>query len=78
MKPLLPYVVLIAIGALLSFVGWNSTARFILWKINLPNLISRTRRPTEADDLSLTIVPLILGVFFLGAGIVLLVVHLLK
>jgi hypothetical protein len=78
MKTLLPPLGMIVVGVLLTIVAYSPTARFVVWKINLPNLFSRTRTPPEADDLYLTVVPLILGLFLAGSGVVLFVVYLLK
>ena len=77
MKALLPSLTMIGVGVLLSIVAYNPTARFIIRKIQGPNWFSKARPLSEADDLSLMVVPLIIGLFLLGAGLVLFVLALL-
>ena len=78
MKPLLAFFAMIGAGAFLTFVGSNRAARLFTWKVNLVHLLSRNKRPSLADDLSLTVVPLMMGFFLLGTGLVLLVVYLVR
>jgi len=76
MKTLWPSLGMIAVGAVLTLLAYSPTARFVISKINIPNIFLRPKPLSEADDLSLMVVPLILGLFLLGAGVVLFVVFL--
>jgi hypothetical protein len=78
MKTLLPSLGMIVFGVLLALFAYSPTARFVISKIDVPNIFLKPKPLSEADDLSLMIVPLILGLFLLGAGVVLFVVFLFR
>jgi hypothetical protein len=69
---------MIAVGVLLTLLAYSPTARFVISKINIPNIFLKPKPLSEADDLTLMVVPLILGLFLLGAGVVLFVVFLFE
>jgi hypothetical protein len=77
MKSLIPPLIMIGVGVLLTIMAYSPTAQFLIRKIQGPNWFLKSRSFSEADDLSLMVVPLIIGLFFLGAGLVLFVVALL-
>ena len=77
MKSLLPPLTMVGVGVLLTIIAYSPTAKFLIRKIQDPNWFLKSRPPSEADDLSLMVVPLIIGLFLVGAGLVFLVVALL-
>ena len=69
---------MVVVGALLIFIAFNTRARFLAWRItDWSNPFSKTT-PNEVDEIMLKVVPLILGLFFLGTGLALLTSYLLK
>lgn len=70
MAAFLGFAGMIAMDALLIFIASNKKARFLLWKLNLSNLLSKKKDPKEADEIYLTVVPLIMGIFLVGSSLV--------